>query len=313
MSGAVQVSDFPLPLPKRYPSFAQLEEILLMKIGIGLPNQVRDVRPTVLPEWAAKAETAGFSTLGTVGRFAYPGVSDTVALAAAAGATSTIGLLSHVLLAPVWPAQLLAKELAGIDGVSGHRLTIGIGIGGRPDDFVADGFGMGGRGKRMDHDLAVYREIWNGEPVGDGPNPAVPDGTREVPLLFGGFSPPALGRMAREGVGYVGGSMPAPMVAPSFDAARAAWTEAGRTGSPRIVAIGYFALGAEDEGRANVKDYYSFLGEEMSNGSAAGVSGSPEAVKEAVTAYADLGADEFILIATTDDVDEVTRLADVVL
>ena len=33
----------------------------------------------------------------------------------------------------------------------------------------------------------------------------------------------------------------------------------------------YFALGAEDQGRANVKDYYSFLGEEMSNGSAAGV------------------------------------------
>jgi hypothetical protein len=57
-----------------------------MKIGIGLPNQVRDVRPTVIPEWASQAEKAGFSTLGTVGRFAYPGVMNTVALAAAAPA-----------------------------------------------------------------------------------------------------------------------------------------------------------------------------------------------------------------------------------
>lgn len=172
-----------------------------MKIGFGLPNQVRNVRPELIPRFAATAEEAGFSTLGTVGRYAYPSVSDTVTLAAAAGATSTVGLLSTVMLAPVWPAELLAKEIAGIDGVSGHRLTLGIGIGGREDDFPVDGFGMAGRGKRMDRDLEVYREIWKGAPVGGGFNPAVPTGTREVPLLFGGFSPAALGRMAREGAG----------------------------------------------------------------------------------------------------------------
>ena len=55
---------------------------------------------------------------------------DTVALAAAAGATSTIGLISNIMIAPVWPAALLAKEVAGIDAVSGNRLTLGIGLGG---------------------------------------------------------------------------------------------------------------------------------------------------------------------------------------
>jgi alkanesulfonate monooxygenase SsuD/methylene tetrahydromethanopterin reductase-like flavin-dependent oxidoreductase (luciferase family) len=284
-----------------------------MKIGIGLPNQVRNVRPEMIPQWAAKAEEAGFSTLGTVGRYAYPGVSDTVTLAAAAGATSRIGLFSHVMLAPVWPGELLAKELAGIDGVSGHRLTLGIGVGGRPDDFPVEGYGMSGRGKRMDRDLETYRRVWKGEPVGGGSNPAVPTGTREIPLLFGGFSPVALGRMAREGVGYVGSSAPVAFVAPSFDAARAAWKDAGRAGEPKIVAIGYFSLGDEERGRANVKDYYSFLGDETSGGIAAGVSGSAEAVKEAVQAYTDLGAEEFILIGTTDDVDEVSRVADIVL
>jgi hypothetical protein len=54
-----------------------------MKIGIGLPNQVRGTRPTVIPGWASLAEQARFSTLNSVGRIAYPGVMDTVALAAA--------------------------------------------------------------------------------------------------------------------------------------------------------------------------------------------------------------------------------------
>lgn len=80
-----------------------------MKVGIGLPNQVRGVQPMVIPGWAAQAEEAGFSTLGSVGRVAYPG---------------SIGLLSTVLLGPAWPPVLLAKETAGIDAVSGGRLTL---------------------------------------------------------------------------------------------------------------------------------------------------------------------------------------------
>lgn len=54
-----------------------------MDIGIGLPNQVRNVAASVIPRWAADAERAGFATLATIGRYAYPGVMDTVALAAA--------------------------------------------------------------------------------------------------------------------------------------------------------------------------------------------------------------------------------------
>jgi len=55
-----------------------------MKIGIGLPNQVRDVDAAILPGWEAQAEKAGFASLATIGRIAYPGVMDTIALAAAA-------------------------------------------------------------------------------------------------------------------------------------------------------------------------------------------------------------------------------------
>ena len=284
-----------------------------MKIGIGLPDQVPNVSADVIPEWARSAEGAGFSSLGTVGRIAFPGVMDTVARAAAAGATSRIGLISNVLLAPVWPAGLLAKGVASIDGVSGGRLTLGLGLGGRPDDFVAEGRGPKGLGKRFDADLETYHKVWRGELVDGMQNPAVPSRTRGVPLLFGGFAPQAFARMVRYGKGYVAASVPPPMAAAGFEQARTAWKEAGREGEPRLVAIAYFGLGNPDRARAGIHAYYSFAGEQFGDAMAGAVLASPDAVEDAVKAFADIGADELVLNPGADDPDEVKRLADVVL
>jgi alkanesulfonate monooxygenase SsuD/methylene tetrahydromethanopterin reductase-like flavin-dependent oxidoreductase (luciferase family) len=216
------------------------------------------------------------------------------------------------MLATVWPATLLAKELAGIDGVSGGRLTVGIGLGLRPDDFVVDGLGPKGLGKRIDRDLETYRALWTGQPVGGGGNPAVPAGSREVPMLFGGMAPASFARMAKWGQGYIAGSLPPEGVAGHFEQARAAWKEAGRSGEPRRVAIAYFALGDAGKGRANVHDYYSVTGE-FADQVAAGLSGTPDAVRATVAGFADLGVGELIFNPGTDDIDEIDRLADVVL
>jgi alkanesulfonate monooxygenase SsuD/methylene tetrahydromethanopterin reductase-like flavin-dependent oxidoreductase (luciferase family) len=285
-----------------------------VKIGIGIPNQVRDVRARVIPSWAARAEAAGFATLSTVGRIAYPGVDDTVALAAAAGATSTIGLISGVLLGTTWPPTLLAKTLAGIDGVSGGRLTVGLGIGGnRPDDFVVDGLPPTGLGKRIDRDLETYHNVWRGAPVGGGANAAVPAGTRAVPLLLGGLVPASFARMAKWGEGYLGGAVPAPMVERHFQAARVAWTENGRAGSPRLVALAYFGIGEPDRARANVQDYYSATGPEVAAMVAANLAATAADIRAVVKSYVELGVDDLIFIPGTDDVDDITRLADIVL
>jgi alkanesulfonate monooxygenase SsuD/methylene tetrahydromethanopterin reductase-like flavin-dependent oxidoreductase (luciferase family) len=283
-----------------------------MKIGIGLPNQVRDVDASVIPEWARRAEQAGFSSVSTVGRLAYPGVMDTVALAAAAGATNRVGLFSNIMLAPSWPAELFAKEIAGIDGVSGGRLTLGVGVGLRSDDFPVDGFGLGDRGRRMDRDLQVYRSVWNGEPFGGGPNPAVPAGTRQIPLIFGAGNARALKRMAEHGEGYVSPSVPASMAGTFYDNARAAWREAGRDGDPRLIGIAYYALGDADKGRANVADYYADTGDFLDI-AVGGVCTTPGEIATAVKEYEALGVEEVFLNPTSDDLDEISRLAHAVL
>ena len=282
-----------------------------MKIGIGIPNQVRNMRPEVVPAWARLAEESGFASLTTVGRVAYPGLSDTVALAAAAASTSRVELISGVLLAATWPGPLLARELAGIDGVSGGRLTLGLGVGQRADDFIAQGYGPAGRGARLDRDLETYRDIWRGELVGGGPNAAVPPAARQIPMLFGGFAPAVMDRMARWGEGYIGASVPAPIAAPAFDAARDAWRRAGRDGAPRLVALAYFALGDSDKGRANVHDYYS-VAPEFAAIVAGAVCDSPAKVREKISSFADIGVEEISFNPGTDDVDEVKRLADIV-
>ncbi|QIS22609.1 LLM class flavin-dependent oxidoreductase [Nocardia terpenica] len=276
-----------------------------MHIGIGLPNQVRNVDTTIVPRWAARAEEAGFSTLATIGRYAYPGLSDTVALATAAGATTTIGLLSAILIAPTWPGTLLAKEIAGIDGVSGGRLTLGIGVGSREEEFTVPGYGLRGRGARLDSDLATYRDVWGG----NGPNPAVPSGTRQVPMLFGGSSAAAIDRMARWGEGYIGGSLPAAMTAPSFEAAQRAWRQAGRQGTPKLVALAYFALGDGETARANIRDFYRLAPEAIASNVV--LCTTPEMINQSIADHTDLGIDEIIFVPATDDLDEVARLADI--
>ncbi|GLY05401.1 MULTISPECIES: LLM class flavin-dependent oxidoreductase [Actinoplanes] len=283
-----------------------------MKIGIGIPNQIANVDPAIIPEWARRAEAAGFSSLGTVGRIAFPGVMDTVALAAAAGATSTIGLFTNVLLGPVWPAVLLAKELAGIDGVSGGRLTLGIGLGGRDDDFVAEGRGPRGLGKRFDADLETYRDVWAGKNLPGSDQPAVPAGTRQIPLIFGGNAPATFARAARLGEGYVAGSVPAAYAAQPFDAMRAAWKEAGRTGEPRLIGIGYATMGDLEVAKANVHEYYKVMPEFLDL-VLSGVTGGAQAIRDAVKIYEDHGADEFIINPATTDLDEIERIAEVVL
>lgn len=90
LRGSHQLDDSPLTLAAwKLAAPAQgvllAERIVVTRIGIGLPHQVRGYGQRLSPYWVVRAERAGFSTLCTVGRCTYPGVMDTVALMAAAG------------------------------------------------------------------------------------------------------------------------------------------------------------------------------------------------------------------------------------
>lgn len=79
-------------------------------------------------------------SLGTIDRIAYPNYESLVSLAAAAAVTERIGLVTDILIAPLRTnSTLFAKQAATIDNLSGGRLTLGLAVGGRPDDYEVSG------------------------------------------------------------------------------------------------------------------------------------------------------------------------------
>jgi alkanesulfonate monooxygenase SsuD/methylene tetrahydromethanopterin reductase-like flavin-dependent oxidoreductase (luciferase family) len=287
-----------------------------MELCIGLPNPVPGTPGRALLGWARRAEERGFAALATIDRVAYPSYDSLTTLAAAAGATSRIGLVTNILLAPVYPPVLLAKSAASVDQLSGGRFTLGVAPGGRPDDFAVAGRDFQRRGRDFDAALDLLHRAWRGEPVAGSDQTVgpIPVHDNRVPVMIGGTSHRAIERTVTWGVGWTAGGAPPEAAAAFYDKIRAAWQQAGRAGEPRLTALVYFSLGtrAEDASRRYLRHYYNFLGR-YADAIADSALRSPEAIRAAVRAFADAGCTELYLDPTVDSPDQVDRLADVVL
>ncbi len=277
-----------------------------MQIGIGLPTVIPDTEARLIQEWACAADEGPFSSLGVFDRLVYDSYDPLIALGLAAGATQRIRLATSIVISPLRNAALLAKEAATLDSLSGGRLTLGLGIGARPDDYAAAGVPYRARGRIFNEQLAALRDIWEEDAIGPlAARPARPE------LLVGGQSDQAFARMARYADGYIHGGGPPRAFARAADKARAAWSDARRPGRPRLWAHGYFAFDSEaiiERGRANLKDYYAFTGP-FAERVAAEMLTTPQAVAQFLRGYEEAGCDELILFPTVADIEQVTRLA----
>lgn len=284
-----------------------------MQIGIGFPANIPGVQGKDLLAWARKADAGPFSSLGVIDRLVYPNYETMIALAAAAGVTQRIRLMPSVLLAPLRNTAFLAKQAASLDALSGGRLTLGLGIGGREDDFVAAEVPFHRRGKIFEEQLITMKRIWSGQPFSNdvgsiGPAPARPGGPE---LLIGGYTPAAIQRVGRFGDGYMSGGGGPDRVSQGFRIAEESWKAAGREGKPRLIAAMYYALGpdAAERGGAYLRNYYSFMGP-MADMMAKTLPTSPEVIKSAIQGFADIGADELILWPCTPDVEQIDQLTE---
>ncbi len=299
-----------------------------MHIGIGIPTVVPQGRPELLVEWARRADAAGFSSLSVLDRLVYENPEPLVTLAMVAGVTTRIRLLTSVLLAPLRPAGLLAKEAATLDMLSGGRLTLGLGVGNREDDFTASPATYRNRGAFFEDQLATMKRIWAGEGAAEGTGPVGPAPARKggPELLIGGRAPAALRRSARWGDGYVIGSVSNPQAArETYDVVAQEWASLGRPGKPRFVGGLACAIG-EEAARITMEEvqrYYSYQGGPPGNApgrpgpsAAAGarlLPHTPAAIKEQLAACEAAGVDEVLLRPGVFDPEQVDRLAAAVL
>jgi alkanesulfonate monooxygenase SsuD/methylene tetrahydromethanopterin reductase-like flavin-dependent oxidoreductase (luciferase family) len=274
-----------------------------MRVGIGLPNGVPGTPGSLLLDWARRAEEGPFTSVGVVDRVAYDCHEPMATLAAAAAVTERVRLVTMVVIAPLRSTGILAKEAATLDAISGGRLTLGLGIGARIEDYDAADIPHAGRGDRFEEQLAELRDRWEGGP---GPK-ASPE------LLVGGSSDAAFTRAARYADGYVHGGGPPRAFARAAERARAAWIDLGRPGAPALWGQSYFALGddARDRGRSFMRDYYAFTGP-FAEKIAEDLLTTPQDVAARVRGYAEAGCDELVLLPAVNDPDQADRLADVV-
>ncbi|AGB17111.1 flavin-dependent oxidoreductase, F420-dependent methylene-tetrahydromethanopterin reductase [Halovivax ruber XH-70] len=274
-----------------------------MHVGIGLPNTL-DADGETLLSWARRADDGPFSSIGVFDRLVYESTDPLTTLATCAGVTEDVRLATSIVAGPLRNDALLAKRAATVDQLSNGRLTLGLALGARREDYEAAGASYDDRGKRFSRQLSRLREIWDDDAF--GPEPVQDSGPQ---VLVGGDSDPTFQRVGRYGDGYIHGGGPPRAFERNAQQARAAWTESGRPGDADLWGHGYVALGeeAEERGREYLLDYYAFTGP-FAETIADSLLTTPQEVLSFVRGYADAGCDELLLFPTVADGDQYEKL-----
>jgi alkanesulfonate monooxygenase SsuD/methylene tetrahydromethanopterin reductase-like flavin-dependent oxidoreductase (luciferase family) len=279
-----------------------------MRVGVGLPTTFPDVSGTLIIDWARAAEVRGLASLGVLDRVVHDGYEPLVALASAAAATSDIELATMIVIGPLRNTAVLARQALSVHALSAGRLSLGLSIGARKDDYDAAGIDYASRGRRLTEQLATMRDLWETRPL-----PVPPERSPVPQLLVGGGSDASFARVARYSDGYIHGGGPPRAFARAADKAHAAWSDAGRPGRPHLWGQGYFALGDQatiDTGTAYLREYYAFTGPYVER-IVAELLTTPQSITQFVRGYAEAGCDHLVLFPTVAHLDQVDRLATV--
>ncbi|MBM30074.1 MAG: hypothetical protein CMD77_04060 [Gammaproteobacteria bacterium] len=129
---------------------------MTLEFGIGLRGLEN------IAQDAQAAEKLGYQFVSTGEHIFFYGPTNNglIALAAAAGATQTIKLMSAITLVPLYPPALLAKQIATLDSVSNGRFNLGVGVGGEfPKEFEASGVPVRERGARTNEALDIIQRL----------------------------------------------------------------------------------------------------------------------------------------------------------
>jgi probable F420-dependent oxidoreductase len=139
-----------------------------------------------------------------------PFVESLIAIAHLAAVTERIRFATFVYKLAVRQAPVVAKQVQGIQVLSGNRLDFGIGISPWEEDFAVCDVPWEGRGKRFDEQIEVLRGFESGNFFGyEGEVLSIPAAKmcpvpdKPTPLLIGGHAEPALRRAARTGDGWM--------------------------------------------------------------------------------------------------------------
>jgi alkanesulfonate monooxygenase SsuD/methylene tetrahydromethanopterin reductase-like flavin-dependent oxidoreductase (luciferase family) len=287
-----------------------------------MPVMEADLDAATLKAWARAIDDGPFSSLCWGERIAFDNPESLTLLGALAAWTERVRLVTTVVVPQLHDPVMLAKQLATGDMLCDGRLTVGIGVGGRHEDYHAVGADPATQTmKGMAARVAVMKRVWAGEKVTEsveavGPPPVQAGGP---PLMVGTIGPKTVRSAAEWADGMAGTILDLDVAKQDelFDVARKAWAHAGKP-SPHLATSFWFAIGDGDDARAQVhrhlRRYMNWIPAEFVDAMApsTGWAGNEDELAEVLRRFSDIGTDEIHLIPTSSDTDQLRRVADVV-
>ena len=251
-----------------------------------------------------------------------------VGLARLASLTDRVRIGTSILLLPLYPPAIVAKQIADLDRATTGRVTLGVGIGGEyPVEFRACQSPRSERGARTDEAISLLRKLWSGEPVTHRgryysmedvlilPAPVQAGGP---PIVVAGRREPAMRRAARLGDGWMPYLYSARRYASSVETVSALAREAGRD-LTNFEWYAFVFVAVNRDGERAREHATRFLGGMYNQDfpamlpSIAAV-GTPEEVTCSLQAFVDAGARHLIMAPATADRDgTLARLFDDVI
>ncbi|HZP27524.1 MAG TPA: LLM class flavin-dependent oxidoreductase [Acidimicrobiia bacterium] len=274
--------------------------------------------PTTADEVRA-LEDLGIASLWVGGHVASPNPTPEVivALARLSAQSTTAVIGSSILLLPLYPAAIVAKQLADLDRACGGRVVLGVGIGGEYEaEFRACQVPRNERAPRTDEAIPLLRELWTAEPVrherghyamGDGevrihPAPRQPGGP---PIVVAGRQPAAMRRAAILGDGWMPYMYSPRRYAESVATIRAEAEASGRD----LTGFGWTLfsfISIRDDGDEARREAARFMGgtyrqnfEEMVRSVA--IAGTPDEVTERLAEFVRAGVRHFVFAPAARD------------
>ena len=242
-----------------------------------------------------------------------PSTEALMSLARISALTTRVKIGTSVLLLPLYPPAIVAKQVADLDRATGGRLILGVGVGGEyPQEFRACGIPINERGHRTDEAIPLLRRLWSGVEISHGgplypmsqvkihPSPAQPGGP---PIVVAGRKEVAMRRAAKVGDGWMPYLYSPRRYAASVDQIRSHAAEIGRD----LTDFGWHAFvftnvdsdgdearqaAAQTMGGTYKQDFRAMV-------DSVAAAGTPGEVREKLQSFVDAGVRSFVFMPAT--------------
>ena len=290
-----------------------------MKVGVCLPYMERELDRDTMLYWMRAIDNGPFESLTCGERITSYTVEMRTILGAAAAVTERVRIVPSLYVLPMHNAVWAAKEIATLDVMSNGRVTLCVGVGGRPMDYEAVGAPFEKRHARMDEQIAAMKKIWQGVPPLEGGDPVGPTPVQAggPPILAGTMGPKATRRAAEwaDGLYMWSGNGQKQEIDKMIKQADGCWEDAGRDTKPTRI-TGFWASLADNAAErlpAYVYDYIKVLSPEFAAAMSKGMDRcTPDRINASLDAMEELGCEETYLVPATCDLADIDRLSELV-